>query len=108
MNEKSWLCTAFTQLTLCIAFYVVLNIGQPQNHTYGNSENGGRKIDMYFITVAGGSRPLEQQTLLLEQVRFVISLMGSKWGIFLFLLYIGCDFMIVFLFKISGFLLWIC
>ncbi|XP_022888141.1 uncharacterized protein LOC111403755 isoform X2 [Olea europaea var. sylvestris] len=73
MNEKSWLCTAFTQLTLCIAFYVVLNIGQPQNHTYGNSKNGGRKIDMYFITVAGGSRPLEQQTLLLKQVEKAVT-----------------------------------
>ncbi|KAL2502504.1 Calcineurin-like metallo-phosphoesterase superfamily protein [Forsythia ovata] len=73
MKEKSWVCTVFTQLTLCIALYIALNIGQPQKRIYGNRKNEGRPIDMYFISVAGGFRPLEEQTLLLKQMEKVVT-----------------------------------
>ncbi|KAL2481170.1 Calcineurin-like metallo-phosphoesterase superfamily protein [Abeliophyllum distichum] len=73
MKENSWICTIFTQLTLCIALYIALNIGQPQKHIFGNSKNEGRPIDMYFISIAGGFRPLEEQTLLLKQMEKVVT-----------------------------------
>ncbi|KAL0403997.1 UNVERIFIED_CONTAM: hypothetical protein Sradi_2040500, partial [Sesamum radiatum] len=67
MKEKSWACTLITQLSLCIAAYVALNIGQPQKVTHGIISSVGGLTDMYFISVAGGFRPLEEQNLLLQQ-----------------------------------------
>ncbi|KAL0358301.1 UNVERIFIED_CONTAM: hypothetical protein Sangu_0679500 [Sesamum angustifolium] len=83
MKEKSWACTLITQLSLCIAAYIALNIGQPQKVTHGSISSVGGSTDMYFISVAGGFRPLEEQDLLLQQmmkvaktykVRFVVSI----------------------------------
>ncbi|KAI3443996.1 hypothetical protein Pfo_000661 [Paulownia fortunei] len=68
MKEKSWVCTLITQLCLCIAAYIAISIGQPQKLTHGNISSEGRPIDMYFISVAGGFRLLEEQTLLLQQM----------------------------------------
>ncbi|XP_073158587.1 uncharacterized protein [Henckelia pumila] len=72
MKEKSWVCSLVAQLSLCIAVYVALSTGgQPQ------------KSDVYFASVGGGFRPLQEQTLLLQQmvkvaktfnVRFVINI----------------------------------
>ncbi|XP_020550975.1 uncharacterized protein LOC105166369 isoform X2 [Sesamum indicum] len=83
MKEKSWACTLITQLSLCIAAYIALNIGQPQKVTHGSISSVGGPTDMYFISVAGGFRPLEEQNLLLQQMmkvaktykaRFVVSI----------------------------------
>ncbi|KAL0451641.1 UNVERIFIED_CONTAM: hypothetical protein Slati_1142200 [Sesamum latifolium] len=83
MKEKSWACTLITQLSLCIAAYVALNIGQPQKVTHGSISSVAGPTDMYFISVAGGFRPLEEQSLLLQQMmkvaktykaRFVVSI----------------------------------
>ncbi|KAK4415045.1 hypothetical protein Salat_2611600 [Sesamum alatum] len=83
MKEKSWACTLITQLSLCIAAYIALNIGQPQKLTHGSISSAGGPTDMYFISVAGGFRPLEEQDLLLQQMvkvaktykaRFIVSI----------------------------------
>ncbi|KAL0291002.1 UNVERIFIED_CONTAM: hypothetical protein Scaly_2542000 [Sesamum calycinum] len=83
MKEKSWACTLITQLSLCIAAYIALNIGQPQKDTHGSISNVCGPTDMYFISVAGGFRPLKERDLLLQQmmkvaktykVRFVVSI----------------------------------
>lgn len=89
MKEKSWVCTVFTQLILCIALFIALNIGESQKR----SKNEGRVIDVFFVSVDGGFRPLEEQTLLLKQVRFVILLMGTK--LVFFLLRLGLNFCFV-------------
>ncbi|XP_022882841.1 uncharacterized protein LOC111399643 isoform X1 [Olea europaea var. sylvestris] len=68
MKEKSWVCTVFTQLILCIALFIALNIGESQKR----SKNEGRVIDVFFVSVDGGFRPLEEQTLLLKQMEKVV------------------------------------
>ncbi|XP_075475140.1 uncharacterized protein LOC142505887 isoform X1 [Primulina tabacum] len=69
MKEKSWVCTLVTQLSLCIAVYVALNKGgRPEKRSLGISAGQGRPVDVYFASVGGGFRPLEEQTLLLEQM----------------------------------------
>ncbi|KAL8493000.1 hypothetical protein ACS0TY_024273 [Phlomoides rotata] len=64
MKEKSWVCTLITQLSLCMIAYIAINIGQPQKLTHEERSAN----DIYFISVAGGFRPLEEQTLLLQQM----------------------------------------
>lgn len=67
MEKPSWFCTIFTQLFLCFALFLALNLGQRQEPIYGSrSENRG--LDLYFISVRGGFRTLKQQTHLLKQV----------------------------------------
>ncbi|KAJ8753105.1 hypothetical protein K2173_017644 [Erythroxylum novogranatense] len=84
MEEKKrpWLCTLFTQLFLCIALYIALNLGRPPRFTYRNSYSNGGPLDTYFISVKGGYRTLEQQSRLLKKmekvaliykVRFVVN-----------------------------------
>ncbi|XP_022882846.1 uncharacterized protein LOC111399644 isoform X3 [Olea europaea var. sylvestris] len=75
MKEKSWVCTVFTQLILCIALFIALNIGESQKR----SKNEGRLIDVYFISVDGGFRPLEEQTLLLKQATQYPELQKIPW-----------------------------
>ncbi|XP_059454262.1 uncharacterized protein LOC132184591 isoform X1 [Corylus avellana] len=61
MEKPSWFCTVLTQVFLCFAVYLALNLGQPQKAIYQN-----RALDLYFISVRGGFRPLKQQTHLLR------------------------------------------
>ncbi|XP_062157605.1 uncharacterized protein LOC133865250 isoform X1 [Alnus glutinosa] len=61
MEKPSWFCTIFTQVLLCFALYLALNLGQPQKAVYQN-----RVLDLHFISVRGGFRPLKQQTHLLR------------------------------------------
>jgi hypothetical protein len=63
MEKPSWFCTVFTQVLLCFAVYLALNLGQPQKAIYQNGAH-----DLYFISVRGGFRPLKQQTHLLRLV----------------------------------------
>ncbi|XP_011084008.1 uncharacterized protein LOC105166369 isoform X3 [Sesamum indicum] len=79
MKEKSWACTLITQLSLCIAAYIALNIGQPQKVTHGSISSVGGPTDMYFISVAGGFRPLEEQNLLLQQAAMFSDLQKMPW-----------------------------
>ncbi|XVF48445.1 hypothetical protein PTKIN_Ptkin03bG0190500 [Pterospermum kingtungense] len=79
-RSTSWLCTLATQLSLCIALYVVLNLGQPQKLVYKDNSS---PLDLYFISVRGGLRPIKEQTHLLKlmenvakayDVRFVVNI----------------------------------
>lgn len=65
MKERSWACTLITQLSLCMVAYIAINTGQPQNFYRPNISNENA---MYFISVAGGFRPLKEQILLLQQM----------------------------------------
>lgn len=67
MEKSSCLCTIFTQVSLCFALYLALNLGQP---IYRNRRES-RALDLYFISVRGGFRPLKQQTHLLKQMEKV-------------------------------------
>ncbi|KAK6249145.1 hypothetical protein QUC31_020710 [Theobroma cacao] len=62
-RSTSWLCTLATQLSLCFALYIVINLGQPEKLVY--NDNSG-PLDLYFISVRGGFRPLKEQNHLLK------------------------------------------
>ncbi|KAJ0090522.1 hypothetical protein Patl1_14761 [Pistacia atlantica] len=75
-RKPIWLCTLATQLCLFSALYIALNMGHPQTSIYRERDQ------FYFISVSGGFRPLQLQTLLLKKmdlvaksykVRFVIN-----------------------------------
>lgn len=86
-KRPSWVCTLITQLSLCLALYVALNLGQPQKSIYQriNGISSNRKgLDFYFISVTGGFRPLEQQTLLLKQVSFSL---GCRFKLLCLMIY---------------------
>ncbi|XWS70378.1 hypothetical protein CRYUN_Cryun03dG0043100 [Craigia yunnanensis] len=77
-RSTSWLCTLAIQLSLCFALYIALNLGKPQKLVYN-----GRPLDLYFISVRGGMRPIKEQTHLLKlmenvakayDVRFVVNI----------------------------------
>ncbi|KAG8372594.1 hypothetical protein BUALT_Bualt12G0082700 [Buddleja alternifolia] len=74
MKEKSWICTLIVQLSLCIAVYTALNTG----HNLLIHE-GRPPIDMHFLTVAGGFRPLQKQTLLLQQMATVAKTFKARF-----------------------------
>ncbi|PON92309.1 Metallo-dependent phosphatase-like [Trema orientale] len=70
MEKPCWVRTLVVQLALCFALYFALHLGQPQNSVY-NGRSESRPLDLYFISVRGGFRPLNQQTHLLKQLEKV-------------------------------------
>ncbi|KAF3786101.1 hypothetical protein EJ110_NYTH26235 [Nymphaea thermarum] len=81
MGRPSWGLTIFTQLALCGLLCVAFFMGKPQNP--GREE----PLDVYFMSVSGGHRPLKHQINLLKQmeklvksynVKFVVSI--SEFG----------------------------
>ncbi|XP_027338778.1 uncharacterized protein LOC113852648 [Abrus precatorius] len=71
MEKASWACTVITQLCLCFALYIALNLGQPQTLVNTNASDHGEPPHLYFISVKGGFRPLSQQFHLLKQMEKV-------------------------------------
>ncbi|CDP10206.1 unnamed protein product [Coffea canephora] len=76
MKEHSWLCTFITQISLCFCVYLAFNMGD-------RTESSSRPVETYFMSVAGGFRPENEQTLLLKlmekvakvyKVQFVVSI----------------------------------
>ncbi|XP_054789850.1 uncharacterized protein LOC129295361 isoform X2 [Prosopis cineraria] len=65
-KKTSWVCTVVTQVSLCFALYIALNLGRPPKFIYGRTS-----LDLYFISVKGGFRPLQQQLDLLKQMEKV-------------------------------------
>uniref|UniRef100_A0A5B7BKU4 Tartrate-resistant acid phosphatase type 5 n=2 Tax=Davidia involucrata TaxID=16924 RepID=A0A5B7BKU4_DAVIN len=78
MKRQSWLCTLVTQLSLCFALFLALNMGQPRKPIYHN-RSGSRPIDIYFISVTGGFRPLKEQTHLLKQMEKVVKAYKARF-----------------------------
>ncbi|OIT01526.1 PREDICTED: uncharacterized protein LOC109226450 [Nicotiana attenuata] len=80
MMKKSWVCTIVTQVSLCLSLYLVLNLCQNQKPILRNG-NDNIPMDIYFISVSGGVRPLEEQTLLLKQVEKVAKKFNARFVI---------------------------
>ncbi|KAJ7979627.1 Calcineurin-like metallo-phosphoesterase superfamily protein [Quillaja saponaria] len=78
MEKTSWACTIITQVSLCCALYLAINLGQPQNFVY-RQRNEKIPLDLYFISVTGGFRPLEQQTKLLKQMEKVARIYKARF-----------------------------
>ncbi|KAI3423727.1 uncharacterized protein J3R85_010721 [Psidium guajava] len=82
MGTKSWACTVFTQVCVCIALYVALNLGRSQEHrdyTKRVIRSSGRFLDSYFVTVRGGFRAPNEQTRLLRLVDKVSRTYGAAF-----------------------------
>ncbi|OMO90892.1 hypothetical protein COLO4_18774 [Corchorus olitorius] len=75
-RSTSWRCTLATQLSLCFALYVVLNLSQPQKFVYNDNS---RPLDLYFISVRGGFRALKEQTHLLKLMENVAKAYDVKF-----------------------------
>ncbi|KAL3535075.1 hypothetical protein ACH5RR_003536 [Cinchona calisaya] len=73
MKEYSWVCTLITQISLCFAVYLAFNLGD-RTHV-----SRSRPIDIYFMSVAGGFRPLNEQTLLLKQMAKVANVYKAQF-----------------------------
>ncbi|KAG8639422.1 hypothetical protein MANES_14G112000v8 [Manihot esculenta] len=80
-KKRSWTCTLVVQVSLCVAFYLSLNLGHPQNSVYRSRGGtaGTKPIDVYFLSVGGGFRPLKQQTHLLKLMENVAKAYNAKF-----------------------------
>lgn len=63
----NWVRTLVAQLALCFALFLSLQLGRPQKSLFSH-RSASRPRDLYFISVRGGFRPVNQQTHLLKQV----------------------------------------
>jgi len=81
MKQSSWGCTIFIQLSLCLIIYVSLHSGHPFFFSSDDGDNA-TPLDLHFISVAGGFRPLNHQTRLLRLVCFQSSyVLVGTWKI---------------------------
>ncbi|XP_062078345.1 uncharacterized protein LOC133782912 isoform X2 [Humulus lupulus] len=78
MEIPCWVRTLVAQLALCFALYCAFQLGHPQNSVY-NGRSEGRPLDLYFISVRGGFRPVNQQTHLLEQMERVVKTYKARF-----------------------------
>ncbi|KAJ6863369.1 hypothetical protein NC652_040044 [Populus alba x Populus x berolinensis] len=81
-KRRSWACTFVLQVSLLIAFYLALNLGQPQKSIFQNrngTSSSRRPLDVYFLSVRGGYRPLKQQNLLLKKMEKVASFYRARF-----------------------------
>lgn len=67
-RSSTWKVTIITQICLCVALFVALNIGH--HHIYRSNTIHRNPDDFYFISVGGGFRPFSEQTHLLKLVSF--------------------------------------
>ncbi|GMI95056.1 hypothetical protein like AT4G30993 [Hibiscus trionum] len=75
-RSSSCLRTLAIQLSLCFALYVVLHLGHPQKLVRNDN---GSPLDLYFISVRGGFRSLQQQTHLLKLMETVAKAYDVKF-----------------------------
>ncbi|CAL5376196.1 unnamed protein product [Camellia sinensis] len=81
MERKSWVCTLITQISLCFALFVALQIGRPQKPIIYHNTTETSHHEIYFISVRGGSRPPKQQTDLLKQMAEVVKMYKARFVI---------------------------
>ncbi|XP_073010466.1 uncharacterized protein [Typha latifolia] len=74
-KEPSWSLTLVIQVVLCLGLYAAFNIGKPQEAIPGRRES----MDLYFLSVRGGSRPQELQTQLLHQATLYFPFLKIPW-----------------------------
>ncbi|KAM3321409.1 hypothetical protein P3S67_008611 [Capsicum chacoense] len=81
MMKKSWVCTIITQFFLCLSLFLVINLSQNQKQMIRNGKVNDISMDLYFISVIGGVRNLEEQTLLIKQVEKVAKKFNARFVI---------------------------
>ncbi|XP_061964903.1 uncharacterized protein LOC133689147 isoform X1 [Populus nigra] len=78
-KKRSWACTFVLQVSLFIAFYLALNLDQPQTSLYNSRKGTRTPLDVYFLSVRGGYRPLKQRALLLKQMEKVANIYKARF-----------------------------
>ncbi|KAJ3699034.1 hypothetical protein LUZ61_002739 [Rhynchospora tenuis] len=85
-KEVSWLRTFLTQAALCFFLFAAFKIGEPQIEVplstapdLGSVRSLGPSTDFYFLSVAGGSRPIESQSRLLNQMEMIAKVYKPKF-----------------------------
>ncbi|CAG7886629.1 unnamed protein product [Brassica rapa] len=78
MKKSSWGCTIFIQLSLCLIVYVSLHFGHQSLSSSNDGDNAGA-LDLHFISVSGGFRPLHRQTRLLRLMERVAETYKAKF-----------------------------
>ncbi|KAG9143614.1 hypothetical protein Leryth_019202 [Lithospermum erythrorhizon] len=84
MNQSSWVNTFVIQVFLCLAFYLVFQIGQPQKanpHRMNKIKVQKNFLDFHFVSVASSPRPLQEYTLLFKQLEKVIKMYNVQFVI---------------------------
>ncbi|XP_060196236.1 uncharacterized protein LOC132625625, partial [Lycium barbarum] len=82
MKKKSWGCTIITQFSLCLSLFLVINLCQNQNQKpIIRNGNVNIPMELYFISVTGGVRTIEEQTILLKQVEKVAKKFNARFVI---------------------------
>ncbi|KAG7545534.1 hypothetical protein ISN44_As12g009870 [Arabidopsis suecica] len=79
MKQSSWGCTIFIQLSLCLIVYVSLHLGHPFFFSSNDDGDNATPLDLHFISVAGGFRPLYHQTRLLRLMEKVAETYKAKF-----------------------------
>ncbi|KAK9100314.1 hypothetical protein Scep_023744 [Stephania cephalantha] len=85
MERQSWSVTLATQLCLCVALFIALNIGGNSERATSDPINTASKKstrpndDLYFLSVRGGHRPLNQHSHLLKQATSQFSSLKVPW-----------------------------
>ncbi|CAA7015195.1 unnamed protein product [Microthlaspi erraticum] len=79
MKQSSWGCTIFIQLSLCLVVYVSLHLGHPFLFTSHDGDDNAGALDLHFISVSGGFRPLQRQTRLLRLMGRVAETYKAKF-----------------------------
>lgn len=107
MEKPSWLPTLAAQVSLFLALFIALQLGQPQKLLH-HDRSKNAPLDLYFISVRGGFRNFNQQSQLLKQVGFsaifLVYLSFFKYFIF-FLSY--ANFIYLFIFWLVGLIIWL-
>ncbi|KAI3990680.1 hypothetical protein MKX01_022980 [Papaver californicum] len=70
MEKRSLGCTLLIQFTLCFALFLIFNIGGTRKSTNNSTNMTSRDmmLDLYFLSVRGGTRSLKEQNHLLKQM----------------------------------------
>ncbi|KAI3854694.1 hypothetical protein MKW92_042597 [Papaver armeniacum] len=70
MEKRSLGCTLFIQFTLCFALFLIFNSGGTQKSTNNSKKMTSRDmmLDLFFLSVRGGTRSIKEQNHLLNQM----------------------------------------
>ncbi|WOG96687.1 hypothetical protein DCAR_0416023 [Daucus carota subsp. sativus] len=78
-RSLTWKITIVTQFCLCVALFVALNIGHSIDNIHRSNTIQTNPNDFYFVSVGGGSRASNHQTLLLKLMGKVIKLYNAQF-----------------------------
>ncbi|KAI5676122.1 hypothetical protein M9H77_07072 [Catharanthus roseus] len=78
MREHSWVCTLVTQILICSVLFIIIKIGETQNHVFDGRPQR-RPLDVLFLSVLGGHRRVEEQFLLIKQMAKVTKVYNAQF-----------------------------